>query len=400
MAPLVSIIMANYRGAAHIGAAIASVQGQTLADWDLIVSDDGSPDDSVAIVEAAASRDPRIRLVRADRPSGPGAARNRALDHARGAWIAICDSDDLMHPDRLARLLAAAEAGAADLVADDMVFFGAQPGTGGRTLLQPLDLRAPMDVTAETWVRAALNTGGLDRGSLPSLGYLKPMIRRAWLDGVRYDPALRVGEDFDLVLRVLLAGARFVVLPDPLYLYRRHAGSVSHRLSVPVVAAMIAAQARLPGQTGAVADLLAQRQAGLDRQLAFERLVAAIKARKAGAALSEVALRPSLLRLLMRSTAEALSRRRRRVAPAVQTLRPDLSLHLGPAAPGAAGASATRAMAVPPLPAPGQAWDTPPALPVAMLGALAETNRLTLAQVDDAAAWARWHVEHLQATAP
>jgi succinoglycan biosynthesis protein ExoO len=97
--PSVSVIMANYNGAAHLAEAITSVQRQSLWDLKIIVSDDASTDDSVRVVVGLAAEDHRIRIVRSDRNGGPAAAHNRALAVARGEWIAIMDSDDLMHPD-------------------------------------------------------------------------------------------------------------------------------------------------------------------------------------------------------------------------------------------------------------------------------------------------------------
>ena len=102
-APVVSVIMANYNGSAYLGDAIASVRRQSLRELELIVSDDASTDDSVRIVSEAMGGDPRIRLLRSKQNSGPAAARNKALALAKGDWIAVMDSDDLMHPDRLLR---------------------------------------------------------------------------------------------------------------------------------------------------------------------------------------------------------------------------------------------------------------------------------------------------------
>ena len=121
--PVVSVIMANHNGAAYLADAIASVRRQSLNELELIVSDDASTDDSATIVGEAIAGDPRIRLVRSTRNSGPAAARNKALALARGDWIAVMDSDDLMHPDRLKRLVEAAERDGADIVADDLVEF-------------------------------------------------------------------------------------------------------------------------------------------------------------------------------------------------------------------------------------------------------------------------------------
>ena len=343
-APVVSVVMANFRGAAHLEPAMASVLAQTERRLELILADDASDDDSVAIARRVAETDERVRVIACARNQGPAATRNLALDAARGDWIAVVDSDDLIHPERLARLIAAAEAAGADLVADDLVHFGA-PGQQGRTLLQPLALAAPMTLTAALYLRA---NGG--DPALPSFGYLKPVIRRGTLAGRRYDPRLRIGEDYDLVLRLLIEGARFLLLPDPLYAYRRHAGSISHRLSVETVGAMLAAHRALPPLSGPGARAAA---AAVDRQLSrslrYERLVADLKARRWTRALPRLADPAMLARL-----AGSLRDRRRRAAQAQG--RPDAFVPLGP---------------LPDLPPPGQPWASPPAPAAARIAALA-----------------------------
>lgn len=354
--PAVSVIMANFRGAAHLEAAMRAVLAQTERRLELILADDASDDDSVAIARAVAAGDDRVRVIASARNGGPAATRNLALDAARGDWIAIVDSDDLIHPERLARLIAAAEAAGADLVADDLVHFGA-PAEQGRTLLQPLGLAAPMWLTAAPYLRA---NGG--DPALPAFGYLKPVIRRAVLGNRRYDPGLRIGEDYDLVLRLLIEGARFLLLPDPLYAYRRHAGSISHRLSVGTVEAMLAAHRALPRLSDPEAQAAA---AAVDRQLRralrYERLVVDLKARRWSRALPRLADPAMIARL-----AESLRDRRRRKAAAAQ----------GPGAPAPLGA-------LPDLPPPGQPWESPPA-PV--VGRIAATGVLP----PGAPGWALW----------
>ena len=101
--PTVSIITPVYNAALWLPDTLASVRAQTFADWEQILVDDGSTDDSVALVEAAARDDARYRLIRAPRNGGPSAARNLALDAARGRFIAFLDADDLWLPKKLAR---------------------------------------------------------------------------------------------------------------------------------------------------------------------------------------------------------------------------------------------------------------------------------------------------------
>lgn len=102
-APSVSVITPAYNAAARIGETIRSVQGQSLEDWEILIADDASQDDTAAVVEAAAASDPRIVLIRRAANAGSGTARNAALARAKGRYIAFLDSDDLWLPEKLAR---------------------------------------------------------------------------------------------------------------------------------------------------------------------------------------------------------------------------------------------------------------------------------------------------------
>lgn len=102
---LVSIITPMYNGRRYIAETLDSVLAQSYANWEQIVVDDGSKDDSAAIVESYASRDSRIRLIR--KPNGGSAsARNKALELSKGRYVVFLDSDDLWDPDFLERQLA------------------------------------------------------------------------------------------------------------------------------------------------------------------------------------------------------------------------------------------------------------------------------------------------------
>jgi teichuronic acid biosynthesis glycosyltransferase TuaG len=100
--PLVSIITPVFNAAPWLLETLASVRAQTLTDWEQILVDDGSCDNSVAIAQAAAQQDPRFRLIRTPRNMGPSSARNLAVDVARGRFIAFLDADDLWLPEKLA----------------------------------------------------------------------------------------------------------------------------------------------------------------------------------------------------------------------------------------------------------------------------------------------------------
>lgn len=102
---LVSIITPAYKAAAFVSEAICSVQAQDYSEWEMLIVDDGSPDETSKVVSEYAVRDPRVRLIRQEN-AGPAAARQRGLNEARGRFIAFLDSDDYWLPGKFSRQLA------------------------------------------------------------------------------------------------------------------------------------------------------------------------------------------------------------------------------------------------------------------------------------------------------
>lgn len=101
----VSVIIPIYNAAQYLAECIDSVLGQTMSDFELLLVDDGSTDESAEICERYAARDPRVRLFRQSN-AGVSVARNRGLDHARGAYVVFVDADDWVDADHLEQLLA------------------------------------------------------------------------------------------------------------------------------------------------------------------------------------------------------------------------------------------------------------------------------------------------------
>lgn len=100
MNDLISIIMPSYNTGKYIADSIKSILGQTYGNWELIIVDDCSTDDTDAIV--AGFRDARIRYYKNEKNSGAAVSRNRALREAKGRYIAFLDSDDIWRADKLA----------------------------------------------------------------------------------------------------------------------------------------------------------------------------------------------------------------------------------------------------------------------------------------------------------
>ena len=104
--PVFSIITPMWKGASLVGASIESVLAQTFTDWEMIIVDDASPDYGAGckVVQAYAEKDNRIKLIAAKVNKGSSGARNEAMRNSSGRYFAFLDSDDIWHPDYLARM--------------------------------------------------------------------------------------------------------------------------------------------------------------------------------------------------------------------------------------------------------------------------------------------------------
>jgi teichuronic acid biosynthesis glycosyltransferase TuaG len=98
---LVSIITPAYKAAEYVRATIESAQAQDYTNWEMLIVDDRSPDNTCEVIESLSKVDSRVRLFRQTVNVGPAAARNVALSQAKGRYIAFLDSDDLWLPDKL-----------------------------------------------------------------------------------------------------------------------------------------------------------------------------------------------------------------------------------------------------------------------------------------------------------
>ncbi len=310
--PDVSIIMAAWSAAPFIHAAIGSALAQEGVSLELIVIDDASPDATLDAARNAAGGDRRLVCERLETNGGPSAARNRGLDLATGRYVAVLDADDGMEPGRLERLVRIADANRLDVLADDMLRVdGGQDAAGHGRFLRAGSVAAGQQVgLAEYLDPASARRFG------ENLGYLKPLFRRATLErlGVRYDETLRNSEDFFLVADLLAGGARMQLTPEPGYRYTVREGSISHRLTPELTAAIVKAeQAFLARHEAAMSPPARRAQAARMRALrashAFESVVDALKRREPGRAVGEALKRPAALpHILTRLGAIALTR--------------------------------------------------------------------------------------------
>lgn len=123
MQPLVSIIMPSYNAEKYIAKAIESVMAQTYTNWELLVFDDGSTDHTAEIALSFEAADSRIFFYRNPQNLGVAKTRNRGIELAKGEWVALLDSDDVWHHEKLQKQLEkAAETGAQILYTSYEVF--------------------------------------------------------------------------------------------------------------------------------------------------------------------------------------------------------------------------------------------------------------------------------------
>ncbi len=101
MNELVSIITPSYKSEKFISDTIETVLNQTYQNWEMIIVDDKSPDNSNKIIEQYVKKDSRIKLIKLEKNSGPAMARNKAIEKAQGRYIAFLDADDLWKSEKL-----------------------------------------------------------------------------------------------------------------------------------------------------------------------------------------------------------------------------------------------------------------------------------------------------------
>lgn len=199
--PSVSIVMPVYNAREFIEAALASVFAQTHSDWELILVDDASTDGTWEYLQRL--DDPRVRLYRNDRNRKHPETVNRAIDLARGKWIARMDGDDVILPQRLERQVAALEA---DPEVDVL-------GTGVFSTDKELNLVSVVRAPAEhdqiaKWPSLSMR---LCYGSLVG--------KAQWWKRWKVEPRALYSTSFDLFFRSYRESV-YGNVPDPLYIYR------------------------------------------------------------------------------------------------------------------------------------------------------------------------------------
>jgi glycosyltransferase involved in cell wall biosynthesis len=208
--PRVSVVTAVHDGAAHIRDAIQSILAQTFADFEYLIIDDGSIDQTPAILREVAASDPRVTVL-TQQQMGIPKTLNEGTTLARGKYIARQDGDDISLPQRLAKQVDFLERHPDHAAVGSFVHWIDARGTWTRSVDFPVD---DADIRREVFSFACCVHGAL-------------LIRRDALQAVGgYRVEFPISEDYDLYLR-LLERFRVANLAEFLYSYRAHAESLT-----------------------------------------------------------------------------------------------------------------------------------------------------------------------------
>ena len=217
MTDLVSVLLATRNRAALLSRALASLQHQTLRQLEILVLDDGSTDDTAALLRKLVREDTRIRVFRQERSQGLAAALNHLIEASRGKWLARMDDDDVAYPHRLERQLAYMQAHRLDVCGT----WYRRISRFGHSVMQP--------VTKHTEIIAELLFQ-------PPLLHPSVMMQRALVERFGgYRPNVPHAEDYELWTR-LAPHCRFGNVPEVLLDYTLSAQQVSRRYNSDQIA--------------------------------------------------------------------------------------------------------------------------------------------------------------------
>ena len=238
---MISVVVPVFRTEAYIEDCVRSLCAQTCRDFEVILVDDGSPDQSAALAEAVLRQsEARYRIIRTEN-RGVSAARNTGLQAAEGEWVVMIDSDDVVSPEFLATYLRMMQ-GAEDC---DILSTGFSVRQAANERFETADLAATRRLSPEEAQRAFFDRD--IRFLLPTL-----LLRRSFLkeNEIAFDEAVRYSEDVQFIWRCLAYNRRPLLHnPAVLYQYILHGNSTMTGSDIPKIMSAIGGLDRLLEQT-------------------------------------------------------------------------------------------------------------------------------------------------------
>lgn len=203
---MITVIVPVYNAAPFLDKCINSILSQSFKDFELLLINDGSTDNSGEICDHYAQKDSRVRVIHKIN-SGVSSARNIGLDQAKGEWITFVDSDDWVHEDFLKKRYELAVAEDADVAYCDVELVYSNHNEYCRTA--EIDPKEKTQVNS--WIRSKSNYS-------PIL-----LIKKELLDyhNLRFMPEVRLCEDLNLILKVILYAKKTVHVKESLYFYNK-----------------------------------------------------------------------------------------------------------------------------------------------------------------------------------
>lgn len=224
-APIVSIIVPVYNAEKQLPRCLDSILNQEYRTFELLLADDGSTDDSAAICDAYAARDPRVRVLHKVN-SGVSDTRNQAIGLARGDYLQFVDSDDWITPEATRLLLRTAETHACDLVIADFY------RVSGKNVAHKGDITEQRVLSRREFASFMMkNPADFYYGVLWNKLYRRSIVEQWQL---RMDARLHWCEDFLFNLEYNLHAERFFALTVPIYYYVRTKGSLVSKQTNPI----------------------------------------------------------------------------------------------------------------------------------------------------------------------
>lgn len=220
----VDIVLPAFNAEDSIVRAAESVLGDP-ALGQLIIVDDASTDNTAMRIRELAAAYPKVRPILLEANVGPAEARNVGVSDSTAEWIALLDSDDWMDENRISTLLAYALDNGADIVADDIYMHRSNDESAS---VWSSESFAPFFMSASFFAQMNIEAFA---GTAREFGYIKPLFRASSLKRgeAPWRKSLRIMEDYDLYLRCLIAGDRFLFTPRAGYHYDRGVASRAFR---------------------------------------------------------------------------------------------------------------------------------------------------------------------------